>query len=140
MIINENAGRALNDLIETQIKLNSDHSFWNDSIKQYLEIPDVYLTTGIVNSILMFAGRIETLVDGAIYRLYRTESEYNNGYVTIDGRLYYVNVNGQITTYHSSGIFPTDEFIYDDSTHKLKIFINTSSIIQGGIYYDVVIW
>ena len=86
MIINENAGRALNDLIETQIKLNSDHSFWNDSIKQYLEIPDVYLTTGIVNSILMFAGRIETLVDGAIYRLYRTESEYNNGYVTIDGR------------------------------------------------------
>ena len=143
MIINGNAGGALNNLVETSFMLNANHPFYVDGQKQYLEIPNITLSTGIINTVLIYANvDRSTLSNGAIYNLYKTKSEKDTGTVVINGRFYYIDPSGSPG---SSPFNPTDqsEFLYDASTHKVRIFIplyNTDYFIQGNITYQVAIW
>jgi hypothetical protein len=142
MIINGNAGGALNDLVETSLMLNANHVFWENNRKNYLEIPNITLSTGIINTVLIYIDtETSTLADGTIYHLYKTKNQYDTGTVIINGRVYYKN-NGGLSSSFPFNPNDNSEFIYDASTNKVKIFIGYISdlFMQANLYYHVVIW
>lgn len=143
MIINGNGGTALNSLIETTLTLDANHYFYVDGHINYLEIPDVVLRTGKLNAVLIYLDtETSQLSDGALYHLYKTDSDYSNGSVTICGRFSYKN-NGVVGS--SAPFYPSDSsgFVYDEAEQKLKIFIgvyNQSVYMQANLAYRIVIW
>lgn len=140
MIINGNAGEALNDLVETSLMLNADFPFYADGQYQYLEIPNVELSTGILNSIVMLGrGNESDLSEGAVQKIYRTKSEYEYNIVTINGRYWYKQTAGIA----SAPFYPDDasEILYDATAHKVKILLYSQTLfIPRNIYYDIAIW
>ena len=144
MILNLNSGGARNNLIEKDLSLQTDHHFSiSGGVKNYLVLSDIDLSTGILNSVVMFCPTEQTsrFNNGAFVDLFWCTSQYSTEFVTICGRAFY-KMNDLIGS--SIPIYPTDasEFIYDHTNKTLKIFIPTSSdlYIQSGFVYRFAIW
>lgn len=147
MILNMmGAGQSVGNMVETTFHLSADHYFYPDNHKNYLEIPNIQLSGGRLNTVLIYLNYEYTsnYGNGCIYNLFHTQSVYDTGTVKINGRFYYVNpTSGNFGS--SSPFNPGDgsEFIYDVNAQKVRVFLPLYSndiFLKGGVTYQVAVW
>ena len=147
MILNmTSAGQSIGNMVETTFRLNADHYFYPNNQKNYLEIPNIQLSGGKVNTILIYLNSSNTanFGNGCIYNLFHTQSVYDNGTVKINGECYYVDpTSGNFG--NSSPFYPTDatELLYDASAQKVRIFLpfySNNLFFKAQYTYQVAIW
>lgn len=146
MIINGNGGESVGNLVDTSFRLNSNHYFYQNSQKNYLEIPNIQLSRGRVNSLLVYLNSDQTdrFGNGCIYNMFHTLSYYDNGVTKMNGRVYYIDpTSGSFGSSSPLNVGDGTEIIYDASTQKVSVFLpfySNNVFILGGFTYSVEVW
>ena len=145
MIINTSAGQAKNALFWNTIKFDDKQYFYTDGQYVGVEIPDVELSTGRVNGLVIYMSdevSTDVLPEGTIYHIVWTTSSYKTLSSDVCGRYNYTSsagVGNGAPIYKSIAQKP----IYDEVAQKVVVYLpiySHDNFLTNGRYYDVMIW